>query len=269
MTCPYRFYLKHVLRLAGLDDRADELDALEFGNLIHDAVAEMARSEVRNSANAAELQTFLFRALDQRIARGYGKDRVPAVDVQVHQCKLRLAALAEWQAARPADGWEIQKAETKAEFELQVDTSRSITVVGRVDRIDHNRHTGLYQVIDFKTSNAAKKPADAHRKRDGQWLDLQLPLYRHLVAGMGISGPLEFGYVVMPKDLSQVSWLPLEWGAAEFEAADTKIIEVARGILDQQFWPPDDTAARLFEEFSYICDDGVFGRQTPDEEPVG
>ena len=32
-------------------------------------------------------------------------------------------------------------------------------------------------LLDFKTSDSGKKPDPAHRRSDGTWLDLQLPLY--------------------------------------------------------------------------------------------
>ena len=44
LQSPYEFYLKHVLRLKTLDDRARELDPLRFGKLAHEV--EIGRAHV-------------------------------------------------------------------------------------------------------------------------------------------------------------------------------------------------------------------------------
>jgi hypothetical protein len=43
LTCPYRFYLKHVLKLRPLGDGATELTASSFGNLAHAVLADFGR----------------------------------------------------------------------------------------------------------------------------------------------------------------------------------------------------------------------------------
>ena len=58
-------------------------------------------------------------------------------------------------------------------------------------------------IFDYKTSDTATTPEKAHRKRNGDWVDLQLPLYRHLVAGLGITGDLDMAYIVLPKDVGR------------------------------------------------------------------
>ena len=38
LRCPFRFYLKHVLRMEPFDAARDEMDARGFGSLIHDSI---------------------------------------------------------------------------------------------------------------------------------------------------------------------------------------------------------------------------------------
>ena len=75
---------------------------------------------------------------------------------------------------------------------------------GRIDRIDVQESSGKRMIFDYKTSDTAKSPEKAHRKKSGEWIDLQLPLYRHLVADLGIEGPVELAYIILPKDISRV-----------------------------------------------------------------
>jgi hypothetical protein len=56
---------------------------------------------------------------------------------------------------------------------------------GRIDRIDFQPSTGKWMIIDYKSSDTPSTPEKAHR-RGQQWIDLQLPLYRHLAAGLEV-----------------------------------------------------------------------------------
>ncbi len=42
LNCPFRFYLRHILGMEPLDDLAGELEAAEFGTLVHAALRRMA-----------------------------------------------------------------------------------------------------------------------------------------------------------------------------------------------------------------------------------
>lgn len=112
--------------------------------------------------------------------------------------------------------------------------------------------------MDYKTSETARPPDKKHRDGD-QWIDLQLPLYRHLVRGMGIEGSIGLGYVALPKDVRGVAFLPAEWSEEELAGADRKAEEVVRKVRDEVFWPPTTPPPEFFEEFSAICQDNRFG----------
>ena len=61
LDCPFRFYLKRMLDMEALDDQKTELDALDFGSLVHDVLYEMAcDEEMRQCEDIARLQDFLF-----------------------------------------------------------------------------------------------------------------------------------------------------------------------------------------------------------------
>jgi hypothetical protein len=134
-----------------------------------------------------------------------------------------------------------------------------IILRGRIDRIDVNRATGEHVLLDYKSSDAVKTPERVHQ-RSGQWVDLQLPLYRHLAFSLGVNGPLRLGYIVLPKDVAQVDFCLAEWTSDDLSAADDVAEDVIRKIRAQHFWPPVEPPPDFFEEYAAICQDGVFDK---------
>lgn len=260
LKCPYRFYLQHVLGLSPLDDRAGELDALAFGNVIHDVLHDFANSEVKDSTDADQIREFLDSRVDHFARRQYGAHRLAPVNVQLFQIKARLAAFAKWQAARAGEGWRIEHSEVPLRgspgVAFDVD-GEPIMLRGRIDRIDTNDR-GQWMIFDYKSSSTAKEPDKVHRKR-GEWVDLQLPLYRHIAAALGVTGDAGLGYIVLPKDTSQVDCLVADWSDADLLEAEDVARDVVRRIRREEFWPPAATP-EFAEDYAPIAMDDVFER---------
>ncbi len=263
LACPYRFYLRHVLGLQPLNDEAEELDAPTFGNLIHEVLRQFGSQDIRRSTDSAEIRHFLHHALNQYVDLWLGRELLPAVNVQIMQLRLRLDAFADWQARWAGDGWQIQHTETGEDREavqLHADAGQSITLHGRIDRIDRHAGSGQWAIFDYKTSDTAKKPEQAH-KRGSEWVDLQLPLYRHLARPLGVIEPLKLGYIVLPKDTTKVGALLAEWSAEDLAEADEVAIDVVRRVLQQEFWPPTYPAPNILTDYAAICQDGAFDKR--------
>jgi len=269
LACRYRYYLRHVLGLAALDDAAEELDPRAFGTLAHQALSMFGSDPLAaSSTDPAAIRRRLDAALDAIVQEQFGDDRLPAINVQVEQLRLRLGAFAEWQAHWAAQGWRI----VHAEFAVNGETApfdvdgEPMYLRARVDRVDVHEATGRHVIFDYKTSDGAKTPEQTHRKSKSQWIDLQLPLYRHLTPALGIDGPIELGYIVVPKDLSETGERLAEWTAADLASADETAAAVVRGIRREQFYPPVSPPPDFAEEFARICGDAQFGGTLADEE---
>lgn len=262
IACPYRYYLRHVLRLRTADDHADELDGAAFGSLAHDVLHEFGISPDRDSTDVEQIRHTLHDALSRCVARTFGPDAMAVVHVQVEQLRLRLNAFAERQAAWAAAGWRIEHTEVPTDqhqhAELLVD-GQPMQLTGRIDRIDVHSATGERMVFDYKTSDASKRPEDAHQQR-GEWIDLQLPLYRHLVRALGIEGPVRLGYITLSKDTSRIDFLEATWSETDLEQADLLAHEIIRSVRGEQFWPPTDPPPDFSEDFAAICQDRVFAK---------
>jgi ATP-dependent helicase/nuclease subunit B len=258
LACPYRYYLKHILKLTPLDDRARELDAPAFGSLLHEVLRRFGQNNVRSSQRADEIREFLSWSLNQLTRDTYGIHRLAAVNVQLRQLSVRLDAFATWQAEWAQQGWSIvfsEMATNQDASRLSIDGERSMQLTGRIDRID--RRDDQWFVFDYKSSDSVRTPDKSHRQK-GTWIDLQLPLYRFLVQPLEIPiDRLSLGYIVLPKDTTKTGHLPAEWTDAEFEEADTVAVDVARRILDEQFWPPSDPSPIMLDDFASICQIGI------------
>jgi hypothetical protein len=263
LACPYRYYLKHRLKLRALADWAEELDGAGFGNLLHDVLRDFSEGPAADSASAEAIREELFLALGQLKAQRFGKQPLPAVHVQIEMLRLRLEKFAELQARWRGEGWRIHKVEVpfkEGEVLFEADDG-PISLVGRIDRIDVNERTGEVAVLDYKSSDGAKLPDQTHRQgptADKQWIDLQLPLYRYLVRSLGLREPVQLGYVLLPKDIDKSGFEIAEWTAEDLEIADAAARAVVRGIRAGQFWPPTDPPPNLFSEFAAICHDDHF-----------
>ncbi len=260
LACRYRFYLRHVLRLAPLDDEAEELDAPTFGNIIHEVLRQFGEHKLNTSQDPSQIAQLLKRAARKYIDRTYGKHRPPAVDVQTAQLEERLAGFARWQADWASQGWQIRHVEATCDdppAELNVDEKRKILLRGRIDRIDYHPDSEQWAVFDYKTSDTAKPPDKMHRKNN-EWVDLQLPLYRHLIRSLDIKDNVRLGYIVLPKDVSKVGELWAEWDEETLAEADDVALQVAEAILNEEFWPPEEQPPGMMAEFAAICQDDAY-----------
>jgi RecB family exonuclease len=262
LASPYRFYLKHVLGLETVHDGADELTAMAFGNLAHEALKRFGRSELRSSTDPDAIHAFLAHALDEIATETYGADRIMAVDIQLKQAEVRLRAFAAWQAEWARQGWRIERTEVTHEGGVEFDLrdGRTIRLRGRIDRIDRQDATRAWTIFDYKTGETSESPEKSHCP-GGIWQDLQLPLYRHLAAPLGVTGSVQLGYIRLPRDTDQVGALIAEWTADELALADDVARGVARRILDGDFWQVLDQPPATLQEFDPICQDGVFDRE--------
>ncbi len=262
LACPYRFYLRHVLKLEAVAEAAAELDSAQFGSLAHEVLRRFGESPVAASDDAGEIAKFLSAELDEVAAEQFGRQPVMAVRLQQELLRERLEEFAVHQAESVRQGWRIVACEYKgAEYAIPVDGAE-VQVVGRIDRIDWHEADQRLRVLDYKTGDSGERPSQTHRSgRRGMqgWVDLQLPLYRHLLAPELLevypAREIELGYVLLPKNSAKGGFAMAAWKEEELIEADEVARSVAEAIVAETFWPPKDDVR--YDDFEEICMEGM------------
>ena len=271
LDCPYRFYLKHVLKLSAFDDRAQELQSHMVGNLFHDlfeAFGKQALKDPKLQMNAAVIVDFLEDQLKQVFARKHWDQGKAALKLQQAQIYYRLRQFAQVQATDAALGWQIIHAENVETMNVKQEVicweidGEQVELIGRIDRVDINEKLNKVRILDYKTAKTAKNPSENYKKHSQQWVDLQLPLYRHMVKPFAGDRPIELGYFSVPAAAQKIGIVLASWDEHLLTSADETAKSIIRKIWQERFWPPTKKLqlqrnAIFKEPFASICQSNV------------
>ena len=275
LKCPFRFYLQRVLEMEGMDDAKEEMDDLDFGKFVHNALELFGQDEtLSTSRDIGKVGALLTSLVHDQLHRTYGLRPPLVVQLQAESAIQRLKAFAALHVADLSDGWRIEKVEQKF-----IAPFGSMEVRGKIDRID--RHPdGRLRVLDYKTSDNVKKAPEAIHLRTPRdedtrpyvaitlpgsgkkknpsvrhWSDLQLPLYLHFIReNYGADTPVTAGYVQLAKSVTDIQFalwdgLTPDLVDAAVACAHGVLHDASRGIygpplidhagdtLDERWWP--------------------------------
>ncbi len=284
LRCPFRFFLERSLGMETYDSRKMEMDAAEFGTLVHETLEALARDDtMRDSADAPAIAEFLRDRATTLIHQRYGQALPLSLEIQLESAIQRLRAWANEEAKSRREGWRIDPnlvewTPPEDADALQIEGCR---ITGKIDRIERHDETGALRLLDFKTRDTAGSPAKAHLKgwnpevdedrvpssarvtvlgKPYRWLDLQLPLYAWMAQDRFPGAGLQVGYVHLPRVVGNVGvdlWTDLSESdlvEAAVECAGGIIRDIRGGI----FWPPA-------EDLKYDDFEGLFFESLTDE----
>ncbi|TVQ62883.1 MAG: PD-(D/E)XK nuclease family protein [Phycisphaerales bacterium] len=271
LSSPYVFYAKDVLGLRDVEPPGRELDPRGFGTLLHDVLERWARSSAGESEDEDEIASCVLDELSGLAGSRFGTRPSVAVRVQIEIASSRLRGFAVWQAARARAGWRVVATEWDAGRAPggggslpMAEGEAPMALRGRIDRIDRHAESGAWAVLDYKTSSGdkdgeAQSPRQTHTRGRGEtqrWVDLQLPLYRHLVRNWlvtahGVSpdaaAPV-LSYVGLPSS-GRVCERVADWSREELAGADATAQHVVRKVR----------AGRFLEEGESPVQEGALG----------
>lgn len=282
MACPYRFYLSRVLKLKSVDDRGFELEASEFGNLFHDLVESFGRSNAKDSNDKKEIEEYLLDELAKMSRERFDVQRQVSVSIQLKHLERRLKAFAVAQADWRKQGWKIQEVESTS-YQAKIDVDGIDAIIhGRIDRIDANEDDQRLAVLDYKAFENHKSPNETHVKRNrrvkqneyvpvekDEWVDLQLPLYYHLIAQSKFKADdrskIVVGYFVVPGEVDKTGVVKADWREECLDNAFERAREIISDIRNQRFWPPIEPPP-LYDDFEAICQTNALEQWTKQDE---
>lgn len=271
LKCPFRFYLEKVLKMSPVEVWRNELSESTFGTLCHDALDAMGKNEIiKQSCNEKDISDFLNSELDRLIHSTFGNRLSLPLMIQSEAAHQRLSHVAKLQAQERSDGWLIVTTEKTIEVEVA-----GLVVSGKIDRIEKNEVSKKIRVIDYKTSDKAKTPRNAHIasvKKDTEhsplfsrfgpesqyvWIDLQLPIYREALK-REFGDDIQLGYFNLPKAATD-SAIDI-WDDYTEEVHQAALIcaeGVCKAIKAGEYWPPNENYPERLDEFAQLFSRGV------------
>lgn len=274
LRCPFRFYLRNVLRMEGAEAAKSEMDARDYGIVLHQTVENWSNHSLRDSQNPRELEEFLLEQLDLVLADLFGANLLLPVRVQRESLAARLRQFARIQARERAEGWRMEHAEYRFGKDHTL-VLHGLPITASLDRVEINERTGQRRILDYKTYSKPKTPAKTHLETGGapegcswaelvfqgkpcSWKELQLPLYRALAEfeWPGEALPPYVGYLLLPERVEDSGLEEFVLDDLEFQSA----VLCAEGVIDNiqrgVFWPPREVEFDDFAEM-FAGDDPV------------
>ncbi|MDO4584465.1 MAG: PD-(D/E)XK nuclease family protein [Planctomycetia bacterium] len=251
IACPFRFYLRHILKLEPIDDHAQEMSPLEFGNAVHTILEQWGQREKSRPTPTRSreiLERELESLLEEYFTTRFPRSVLPAVNVQQEILRSRLKAFAAFQASW--DGGQIWALEKSLEMTLELPGGGKMNVTGRIDRIDF--HPGLgYTLMDYKSGDTLLSPDSVYKKKTGEWKDLQLPLYWEMMRRLPEREnlPIRLGYLVLPKKTEDTAFLKADWETPQLEDALSQAADIAEKIQNGIFWPPKELPGNIRDDY--------------------
>ena len=110
-----------------------------------------------------------------------------------------IPSYIEWHVANEKDGWQYSAGEASLQKEITLSKSRSLTLEGRVDRVDKKKIEGtdFFSIVDYKTGGYKKLSRDS----DVVGEDVQLISYCSLIGDRAIKA----SYLVLDKSLMEIT----------------------------------------------------------------
>lgn len=174
LACPYQFFASYVLRLRRIEDIDAPVEKRDYGNFVHQILYDFHTAvplvSALNQQTAGEL---LEQVSDKVFAAAVAQD--PLVLGWLAKWKAQIPAYLDWQRDREQAGWRLSETETAKSRTLALDEATTITLEGRIDRIERDA-TGAISIGDYKTKAYAK----LKRTFDAPGEDVQLSFYHAL-----------------------------------------------------------------------------------------
>ena len=282
---PYRYWLEKVLKLNAPELDQVELNAAEFGTLLHAAAQSLNTPAIQsldfNSANyEKQCAHEMMQVTHERAQKNYGGDLSLSIRLALLELQNRLPALVAWHAAQLRAGWRIVATEWPPKGEhavamLDVDQSPQ-NITFRVDRIDYHPNHG-WRIIDYKSSDGGYVVQGKGAKvvRGDKWIDLQLPLYKFLlpqIAGahgeladmaQAASDAIEVGVLSVPASNLAPEWCPLQ---TPIDGAIAEAKRIVREIRAGNFPDSGRDPSGKFERVRRALCLPMFGEESDDDQ---
>ena len=224
-VCPFRYFLRRLLRIAAPEKADIELESRDVGSLAHLILKDFFQRMQREGRLPLQNATAALPILREEAARIFGEWEARRHTGEALLWELEketllplLERLVEREASEPS-GFTPHSFELEIDPPLQVsdEAGDPILLTGKVDRVDLDLHRGRLRVVDYKlTGNAAKYKQLLKKENMGE-ISFQMPVYL-LAAAESLAGES----CVAPEEFTACYWLLSSADLLEKEFGSTK-----------------------------------------------
>ena len=221
LACPYRYYLRHVLKLTPWTMRQRSWAPIRSARSCTKCSGTSAGTATSApKPNPDKIRRFLHHALNQYVTDPLTAPHpLPAVAVQIDPGTGAAGCVC-----RTAGERTMEAGKSRTSRHPGGEQPACLDLGGGVSMTLRGRSTGSTTETVSGRSSTTRRATRRRRLRrrtstSEAWVDLQLPLYVHLARTLHIDGPLQLGYIVLPKDVSKVGPLMADWNGNMLAAA--------------------------------------------------
>lgn len=159
INCPYQYFSADGLRLKPLEELSDELKKSDYGERIHFILQVFHKGHDKyGSAFPRDIVTGNRHEAEEYLSGISKKVFLSDLDNNV----LHRSWLYRWEKHIPAYiSWQIQHQQDWTFFQseqiLETELDSSLTIHGRLDRIDNSKQDNTHAIIDYKTGRTARQ----------------------------------------------------------------------------------------------------------------
>lgn len=154
-----QYWMQKALGMEEHDHQALQLNAAEFGTLLHTVLEKYAEAKNGSAGTGDELE-LLLKLTDEVTSVKLGDNPSQALKLQIDTARSRMNAIAAVEA-EIAKEWETVAVESW--LPEYVIPELGFKLYGRMDRLDrHQTERNRWRVYDYKSSNKTETPKAAH-----------------------------------------------------------------------------------------------------------
>ena len=178
IDCPYRFYIRNMLRIRETDAIRAEMDNLEFGGYVHQCLeafhGDMPDTPGPWQGPIAERETSAFDLL-QEIGEHFMERLTPSLSKIVFAERWKAIA---WRYVKLQKDIEKGRTVMEAEHSAEIKINEGLALHGRIDRVDQDENENRI-MIDYKTGS---RKISADEMQSGE--QVQLTTYALLMGAV-------------------------------------------------------------------------------------
>ena len=163
VECPFKFYLYSVAKLREQDEISETIDALMFGNILHESMQELygefvgmanPMSAIKSKCSREAVEQVVDKKISELIHHSTKSvaERFSGDTILVRDIILKYIMRGILRYDTQQSGFTIRGLEDDIEYKYEISDARHVNLFGRADRIDE-RADGTLQIIDYKSGS--------------------------------------------------------------------------------------------------------------------